>query len=449
MKFKKRQAFLLGFAIAAGLLLAASEMADASTTTTPNMSLILPVPGTEPGPAWAQELNTALGVVDSHNHSPGSGVQVPSAGININADLACNNYNLSLPRSIMFTNQTSTLSGTNDKSNVYVYNGDLWYNNSSGTAVQVTSGSAVNVAGSGNISGMGATTAAVTYSNTTKTFTFTQSSGVTADIAAGSYNLYQDVSSANPVTLKSPASLANAYTITFPTSLPGSGTKICTITSAGQMACAYDVDNSTLAVSSNLLQVKANGITAAQIANNTITASQIANNTITASQIANGTITSTQISGTAGITGSQLANGTLSDTQIASGGISGTSLQSAISIPGKAAINGKEAVVTDAYSAGSGNIGVILAGVIAANGSITAGSGFTVSHTITGSYSINFNNSFGVTPYPVVSFQGLDPSSGYYSISAYSIGFSSFVVETSKNLSLTDEPFSFIVFGLR
>lgn len=408
MKLKKRQAFLLGFAIAAGLLLAASEMADASTTTTPNMSLILPVPGTEPGPAWAQELNTALGVVDSHNHAPGSGVQVPSAGINVNADLACNNYNLSLPRSIMFTSQPSALSTPNDKSNIYVVNGDLWYNNSSGTAVQVTSGGAVNVAGSGNISGMGGTTAAVTYSNTTKTFSFTQSSGVTADIAAGSYNLYQDVSSANPITLKSPASLATAYTITFPTALPGSGTKICTITSAGQMACAYDVDNSTLQVSSNLLGVKANGITASQIANNTITATQIANNTITATQLANQTITATQIAnGT--ITGTQISGGTLTDTQIATGGISGVSLANNIALPGVPQA-GSSSPIALVGSAASGTTLKITRGHISSSGSITAGEGFTVTHTLTGVYGINYSTSYSSAPIVIATLE--DPGVG-------------------------------------
>jgi len=44
--------------------------------TTPEMGLDLPVPGTTAGPTWANKLNTALTVVDGHDHSPGHGAAV-------------------------------------------------------------------------------------------------------------------------------------------------------------------------------------------------------------------------------------------------------------------------------------------------------------------------------------------------------------------------------------
>lgn len=253
----KKFAPLIGFLI--------PWLAFGSTITTSNMGLILPVPGSESGPTWAQLLNTAFTSIDSHNHTPGSGARVPTAGLNINADLPMGNYNLSLPRATLYTNQAGTLSTTADKNSVYVVNGDLYYNNSAGTAVQVTSGGAVNVAGSGNISGMGSTTAAVTYSNITKNFTFTQSSGVTADLSVGKVNVYEDVASSNPITIQSPAGVGSAYSITLPAAVPAS-TKILTMTSAGVVGDAYDVDNSTIEVSSNSIRVKDAGVTQAKLA---------------------------------------------------------------------------------------------------------------------------------------------------------------------------------------
>lgn len=214
--------------------------ASPATVTTPNMSLVLPVPGTVSGPTWAQQLNTAFSLLDSHNHSPGSGVLVPTSGLNINADLQYRNFNLVNPRSIMFTNQSSALVSSADTNNVYVVNGNLYFNNGSGTPVQVTSGSSVNVAGVGGITGLGGTTAALTYSNTLKTFTFTQNSGITASIGAGTYNLFENASGTNAISLKSPASLGASYSLTFLTGLP-SVTSVLTINNSGNMGTqTYD-----------------------------------------------------------------------------------------------------------------------------------------------------------------------------------------------------------------
>lgn len=252
-------------------ILALVSTAQASTITTPDMGLLLPVPGTEPGPQWAQDLNAALEAVDSHDHTPGNGAQVPTAGININADLQLGNYNLVNPRSTMFTNQSAPLATSADKNNVYVSGGNLYFNNSSGTAIQITTGNTVNTSSAGNISGIGGTGAALTYSNILKSFTFTQSSGVTADLAGGSINIYEDVASANPITLKSPHSLAIAYTLTFPGSIPGSGAKLLTVDSTGQIGDTYDVDNSTLQIVSSLLQIKDQGVGTAKITDGSVT----------------------------------------------------------------------------------------------------------------------------------------------------------------------------------
>ena len=59
----------------------------ALTTTTTFMSLVLPTPGEQLGPTWATNINTALSVIDDHDHSSGKGRQIGVAGITIDDDL--------------------------------------------------------------------------------------------------------------------------------------------------------------------------------------------------------------------------------------------------------------------------------------------------------------------------------------------------------------------------
>lgn len=115
--------------------------------TTTYMAMVLPVPASTLGPQWATELNAALTVNDAHDHTTGKGKQVPSAGINVNADLAFGSYNATALKSARFTSQAAPLGGVSDLSTVYVSTGDLYFNNSAGTQIRVTAGGALNVAG--------------------------------------------------------------------------------------------------------------------------------------------------------------------------------------------------------------------------------------------------------------------------------------------------------------
>ena len=111
-------------------------------STTSNMSLILPSVSSTIGPLWATELNTALTLVDSHDHSSGKGVKVTPSGLNINADLSMVSHNLTLVRTVALDSQAAALSSADIRS-VYSVLGDLYWNNGSGTAVQITSGTSV------------------------------------------------------------------------------------------------------------------------------------------------------------------------------------------------------------------------------------------------------------------------------------------------------------------
>jgi len=118
----------------------------ANYTVDPNMSFQNPIPGEETGPNYANEISAALTKIGAHGHTgaPNDGVNIVSAAININADLPFNQNNINSARSIRFLSQSSTLSGSGDVDNVYVVNGDLWYNNGSGTAIKITNGSSLN-----------------------------------------------------------------------------------------------------------------------------------------------------------------------------------------------------------------------------------------------------------------------------------------------------------------
>lgn len=119
-------------------------------STTPNMNLDLPVVSSTAGPEWATKNNTALSTVDRHDHTPGKGVQVPAAGINIDNTLSANSNTINELRSTQYNSQSSNLRGAAEANSVHVKDGDLWYTNSSGTAVQVTSGNSVVAAASTN-----------------------------------------------------------------------------------------------------------------------------------------------------------------------------------------------------------------------------------------------------------------------------------------------------------
>ena len=118
--------------------------------TTPQMSLILPVPTTTLGPEWATELNEALETVDTHDHTAGKGVQIPTAGLNIDDSLALNSNSVTEARSVQLDNQLTPLSGVSEANSVQISGGDLWIVNGSGVAVQVTSGTSVVAPSSSN-----------------------------------------------------------------------------------------------------------------------------------------------------------------------------------------------------------------------------------------------------------------------------------------------------------
>jgi hypothetical protein len=201
--------------------------------TTPNMLLTVPTVQVTIGPTWAQEINDSLDLIDSHDHSSGKGVQVPTAGININADLTMSGFNLTTARTVAFDDQASTPSNPSDIRIIYSKNGELAYRDAIGQEVIITNNGALgNLAGA--ITGLVPPASAV-YSSVLKTLLFYQDVNKFAKLSISDIQLYEfNNASANAITIKSPAAIAAPYTITMLPALPGS-TQALTIDSTGQL----------------------------------------------------------------------------------------------------------------------------------------------------------------------------------------------------------------------
>ena len=207
-------------------------------------NLVVPVPLTTPGPTYASDVSTDLTTLQGHNHTGNGFPLVPVAGLDINADLPLGNtFNLTQLRSARFYNNSATLALGSDIGCAYEKSGDLWYNNSSGTPVQITNGASLNASTTNGIQGL-ASPAEVLYSSGSESFTFfaATSPSVMASVATGPLSVLDTASGvSNAVILESPVSLAASVVLTLPsvaltmpTAVPSSGTKeFATITSAG------------------------------------------------------------------------------------------------------------------------------------------------------------------------------------------------------------------------
>lgn len=231
--------------------------------TTPNMNLDLPVagPGGTAGPLYATKNNTAFTDVDSHDHTSGKGVKVPSAGININADLEFNDNSAIELYSAAFTSQGATISGN---SRIYVVGGDLYYNNSSGTAVRITNGTALDIASAGGISGdYGVGGSEIQYSDVLKQYSVKQSETVTANLLCGPISIYDNNSGSNFTKLQIDDSTQTSnLTLTLPPSLP-TATAPVVLSSAGVLSAGSGL----VSGSSSLLNI---GLTTS-VASNALT----------------------------------------------------------------------------------------------------------------------------------------------------------------------------------
>lgn len=239
-----------------------------TTTTTPNMGLILPVPSSEPGPQYAEQLVTALETIDTHNHTSNSGVRIPISAITIDSDLNFNSHNATAIRSVRLSNNSAVLATPLDLNCVYSVAGDLWYNTNSGTPIQITSGNAINVSSIRGIGGdyLTSTTADIYYTASTKTFAFWADTSLFADIDCGGIVVHQTaVPSAPGVSLLAPVGLGASYSLTLPSALP-SPTRYLTLDSSGNIGNAITGDGTTISITGTTMSIPDGGISRAKLA---------------------------------------------------------------------------------------------------------------------------------------------------------------------------------------
>ena len=268
--------------------------------TSPYMSFTLPVVGPNGtlGPEWATYLNTALSILDSHDHTSGQGRAITPSALNINSTLFMNNNQLSEIASLALESLTAKPTTANV---IYDYDGDLYFNDKSANQIRLTEGGTINVAAVGTITGDygGANPANVSFSALTQTYLFTQSSGVTGDIACGPVSIYQNTSGSYYAKIKQNAAQAGNLEWTLPVSYPASKLPLKTssagVMEASQIATseigdsqvteaklnasvagsglnggagsplAVNVDSSTIEINSDTLRIKDSGVTPAKL----------------------------------------------------------------------------------------------------------------------------------------------------------------------------------------
>jgi len=163
------------------------------------MNLTLPTVSVTLGPDYATENNEAFEAIDAHDHTSGKGIPVPTSGLNINANLNFQSKKAYSLYSTQFVDQVVALTGASNARSVSSTDGDLYYTNSSGNSIQITSGGSL-------VAAPGATTALEVLAVNTN---LTISAGSTAVV------LLVDTTSSRTITLPLASTVAagRIYTI--------------------------------------------------------------------------------------------------------------------------------------------------------------------------------------------------------------------------------------------
>lgn len=213
------------------------------------MNLPIPIPGVDPGPQYALDLNSSLTIIDQHNHSIGSGVQITPSGININSALSLNGNDLINVASVTLTPQVSTpISGSLYESGV-----DLFYIDGNGNNIRITQAGSVT-GSSGTITGLPSGTASASYGS--GVFVFQAATNTAANMDGASFIFRNNIANSKGLTLSPPNAMGSDYQLFLPT-IPAQ-TNIMVIDSSGNMGSVVPF---TIAVPTGM--ITAYGATAA------------------------------------------------------------------------------------------------------------------------------------------------------------------------------------------
>lgn len=205
-----------------------------------DLGIDLPTPGGDTG-TWGTDLNTELQkVIDAVE-----GGTLVSVGLTVDDSIPMAGYSITDAGAYYFRNKSSAHTTA---SCIYLRDGDLYCNDSSGNEIRITASGSINASGVAGIGGDygGANPAAATYNDANSKFVFVSDPNVPASVEHGSIRLQRTgETSPNAITIQGPVSLGSAYTITLFSALPAS-TSILTISSAGQVATSRDLTLDTL-----------------------------------------------------------------------------------------------------------------------------------------------------------------------------------------------------------
>lgn len=218
------------------------------SSISPNMGLVIPTVGQEPGPTWASDLNVSLSTVDQHNHTPGQGVQIPTTGLNINVDLPFNGVSATALQSVAFTAQGVPLSGSLiDR--IYVSGVDLYYNDGVGNQIRMTASGTVN-GSTGTITGLPSGTASASFNSLTNTFAFQSATNTPANMALGPVTLSRNVASGPTVLLTPSGSQSSNYSFVLPAAVAATNGSLLSSDTSGNstwsttLSAAYTLSGS-------------------------------------------------------------------------------------------------------------------------------------------------------------------------------------------------------------
>ena len=248
------------------------------------MGLTLPLVSQTPGPEWASTINSDLSLIDSHNHTSGFGAPITTAALSIDADLDLNGFGL------VGVNALTLSVPSVGPANASVYAdsvGDMYWKNSAGNPVQITSGSSV-VGANGTITGLVFPATAV-YLPGLETFRFQSDVNKPAAVDHGPLTLRRNATGSYGVQIQPASGIAANWTLTLPAADPGA-TRLMGIVSGGQVG--YVSTNSTLTLTGSSLTVATGGITPTQLATDAVTTIKILDGNVTQAKLAPKTVTS-------------------------------------------------------------------------------------------------------------------------------------------------------------
>lgn len=399
-------------------------------TMTPNMNLILPTPGVDPGPAYAQENNTSFTLIDGHDHTPGKGLPITSASISITTDLSFLSHNATNLRATRFSPQASPISAiAPDINELYVSGVDLYYNDGNGNQVRVTQAGSI-VGSPGNITGLPSGTAGVAYSSISQKFIFSSATSVPASLDAASAILRNISTPTNSITLAVPSSLAASFTITLPAAPPASDSLVI-MSNTGALSTTLSPPT-LVSVGTGSLSVTGNSLT-----------------------LGTATIGTVNVTGTLGFnSGAATINQTsgllgTSPIQIGGPGFAYLKPTSAANLLLNNVTTGIDAAIATTPG-NAANIGLYLVrGLVSSAGTLTTGEGVSSSRTGTGRYTLNFSIPF--QDIPAITISAIQTSGSGIVASMDSITTSSATIDTFFVVTsgAVDTAFSFIAMGKR